>query len=181
MMSRSAGSGWASRQVPNPATRASMRAEAASPCPRRATGNATASIVRSVRPEGPTTEASWSSGVPIQTWPTIAQGKPVRITPRTHSSAVKATTKPSAGHRALVLIAAAAAQNSPSPADRKTTAKGAIQPWRAMSIRKGSMIHDSASAKWPVPAARPMRKAAPPVSARPITQISPASATSVRP
>ena len=123
--------------------------------------------------------ASWSNGVPIQTWPSIAQGKPVRITPRSHSSAMKLATKPTAGVRVCRASAAAAPQNRPRPLDSRTTAKGAIQPWAAMSIRNGSTIQDRARAKWPVPAAKPTAKAEREVVARATSAVTPAMATRV--
>jgi len=114
--------------------------------------------------------------VPIQIWPTIAQGNPVSTTPRKPSAAVKVATKARTGACSLAAKAAAAAQKSPSPPAKSTTANGAIQPCAAASTQNGSTIHDRASAKCPVPAASPSQNARPVAPALAMTRINPDSA-----
>ena len=80
-------------------------------------------------------------GVPIQTWPDHRPGKAGEDHAAQpfqrgegHDEAQRPMRRPPGRGPPPP------AQKRPRPADSSTTAKGAIQPWRAMSIRKGSMI-----------------------------------------
>ena len=125
----------------------------------RISGRQTASVSTiSDNPMAPPNCASCRAGVPISAWPGKAQGKPVKITPRTTPARVSdmtvATAKPEPDPRTTRRASAPPMpQNSAMPPAVSASPKGAIQPWRARSTRNGSTIQLSASAKYPAPPA----------------------------
>ena len=126
--------------------------------------SAGASSVRRVATLVPNAGYRIRASVPIQTCPGIAQGKPVRMLPRSHSAAAtaaanataKANPFPRAIHRAA---RNADAQNRPNPTGTSTTANGSAQRWLSALTRKGYTIQWRAIAKCAPPAIQPAKNA----------------------
>lgn len=89
-------------------------------------------MVSAESPMAPKLAASCPAGVEIQIWPESAQGRPVKIQPRSQSestiSAAKATPWRGKPGASLPASQPGSAQNSPPPSAMKNSAKGAIQP-----------------------------------------------------
>ena len=129
----SAGSGCASRASPAAhSPPASVKATAAAGKGRISEGRTASPRVIALSPMAPVQAAACATGVSIQAWPISAQGRPVKIQPRSQSDSTRdaAIAMARRGPRGVRRVAKVAgiAQNSAPPPAIMTRAKGAIQP-----------------------------------------------------